>query len=398
LSTNQLNGTIPRELAECQKLISVKLNDNNLTGNLLGVIGSMTNLAGLDLSKNNLNGSLPPELGNLNMLGSLNLSHNRFSGILPSSIEHMKRLVILDVSYNNLEGPVPKGFQNALVNWSIHNMGLCGDYIGLPPCYSPPTHNSRKKRQKIVIAIGILLLASVLSGITIFYIRRKRKPEDTSTTIGRDVFSIWNFDGRIVFDDIINATENFDEKYCVGAGGCGNIYRAQIQTGRVFAVKMLHSSGEMGDDAIFCHEIEVLMKIRHRNIVKLYGFCSHRRFKFFVYDYIERGSLATVLRDDELANQFHWKRRVSLITDVARAIYYLHHECDPPIVHQDITSGNILLDAEYKAFVSDFGTARIIKPDSSNWTELAGTYGYMAPGMCISNYLLNSFRKSNLHF
>lgn len=161
---------------------------------------------------------------------------------------------------------------------------------------------------------------------------------------------------------------------------------------------MLHSSGEMGDDAIFCHEIEVLMKIRHRNIVKLYGFCSHRRFKFFVYDYIERGSLATVLRDDELANQFHWKRRVSLITDVARAIYYLHHECDPPIVHRDITSGNILLDAEYKAFVSDFGTARIIKPDSSNWTELAGTYGYMAPGMCICNYLLNSFRKSNLHF
>lgn len=150
----------------------------------------MTNLAGLDLSKNNLNGSLPLELGNLNMLGSLNLSHNRFSRILPSSIERMKRLVILDVSYNNLEGPVPKGFQYALVNWFIHNMGLCGDYIGLPPCYSPPTHNSRNKRQKIVIAIGILLLASVLSGIMIFYIRWKRKPEDTSTTIGRDVFSI----------------------------------------------------------------------------------------------------------------------------------------------------------------------------------------------------------------
>ena len=175
-----------------------------------------------------------------------------------------------------MEGPVPKGFHNASVSWFIHNTGLCGDYIGLRPCYSAPTHNSRKKRKEIVIAIGILLLASVLSGITIFFIQRKKKSEDTTTTIHRDVFSIWNFDGRLVFDDIINAIENFDEKYCVGAGGCGSVYRAQIQTGRVFAVKMLHSSGEMVDDATFCHEIEILMKIRHHNIVKLYGFCSHR--------------------------------------------------------------------------------------------------------------------------
>ncbi|KAL6644696.1 hypothetical protein ACP70R_016304 [Stipagrostis hirtigluma subsp. patula] len=92
-----------------------------------------------------------------------------------------------------------------------------------------------------------------------------------------------------------------------------------------------------------------------------------------------RGSLPTILCHDELANEFNWQRRVSLINDVARGIYITCIMIDPPIIHHDITSGNILVDAEYKAFVPDFGTARVTKPDSSNWTELAGTYGYLAP-------------------
>ncbi|KAK9185517.1 hypothetical protein WN943_025873 [Citrus x changshan-huyou] len=51
----------------------------------------------------------------------------------------------------------------------------------------------------------------------------------------------------------------------------------------------------------------------------------------------------------------------------------------PPIVHRDISSKNVLLDLEYEAHVSDFGIAKFLKPDSSNWTELAGTFGYVAP-------------------
>lgn len=268
---------------------------------------------------------------------------------------------------------------NASINWSVHNKGLCGQYVGLPPFYSPTVHKDGKKRRKLLLAFGFLLLVSVLSVITVFFIRHKRKPKDTTARSARDIFSVWTFDGRLTFKDIIIATDSFDEKYCVGSGGYGSVYKAQLEGGSVFAVKKIHSNGEMTDDATFHHEIEVLMKIKHRNIVKLYGFCSHRQFNFLVYDYIERGSLTTILCHDELANEFHWKRRVSLLNDVARALYYLHHECNPPIIHRDITSGNILLETEYKAFVSDFGTARIIKPDSSNWSELAGSFGYIAP-------------------
>lgn len=58
----------------------------------------------------------------------------------------------------------------------------------------------------------------------------------------------------------------------------------------------------------------------------------------------------------------------------------MHHDISPPIIHRDISSNNILLDGEYEAHISDFGTAKLLKPDSSNWTALAGTYGYIAPG------------------
>lgn len=92
-----------------------------------------------------------------------------------------------------------------------------------------------------------------------------------------------------------------------------------------------------------------------------------------------------ILENEELANEFDWQKRAALVEDLAQAIYYLHYDCNPPIIHRDITSNNILLDTNFKAYVSDFGTARILKPDSSNWSALAGTYGYIAPELSYTS-------------
>ncbi|CBI29790.3 unnamed protein product, partial [Vitis vinifera] len=62
----------------------------------------------------------------------------------------------------------------------------------------------------------------------------------------------------------------------------------------------------------------------------------------------------------------------------------MHHDCSPPVIHQDISSNNVLLDSEYEAHVSDFGTARLLKSDSSNWTSFAGTFGYTAPELAYT--------------
>ena len=130
----------------------------------------------------------------------------------------------------------------------------------------------------------------------------------------------------------------------------------------------------------FTSEITALTEVRHRNIVKLYGFCSHARYSYLVYELLEGGSLRKILSSEVKAMELHWIKRVNIVSGVAKALSYMHHDCSPPIIHRDISSNNILLDLDNEAHVSDFGTARILKPNSSNCTSYAGTLGYSAPG------------------
>ncbi|XP_017644553.2 MDIS1-interacting receptor like kinase 2-like [Gossypium arboreum] len=135
----------------------------------------------------------------------------------------------------------------------------------------------------------------------------------------------------------------------------------------------------MADQRQFLNEVRALVETRHRNIVKFYGFCSSAGHSFLVYKYLERGSLASVLSKNEESKKLDWNKRVNIVKGVVNALSYLHHDCSPPIVHRDITSNNILLDLEYEAHLSDFGTAKLLNPESSNWSNIAGTYGYIAP-------------------
>ncbi|KAF2318464.1 hypothetical protein GH714_007999 [Hevea brasiliensis] len=164
-------------------------------------------------------------------------------------------------------------------------------------------------------------------------------------------------------------------------GGYGIVYKAVLPTGQVIAIKKLHQSqdGMTSNLKAFRSEIRALSDVRHRNIVKLYGFCSHPKNSFLVYEYVERGSLKMILSKDEKAMELDWKKRLNIVKGIANALCYMHCDCSPPIVHRDISSNNVLLDLEYEAHVSDFGTARLLMPDSSNWTSFAGTLGYVAP-------------------
>ena len=212
-------------------------------------------------------------------------------------------------------------------------------------------------------------------------IRKNQLPKTTKVKNG-DLFSIWDYDGVIAYQDIIQATEDFDIKYCIGTGGYGSVYRAQLPSGKVVALKKLHG-WEREDPTYlksFENEVQMLSRIQHRNIVKLHGFCLHNKCMFLVYKYMEKGSLYCMLRDEVEVVQLDWIKRVNVVKGIANALSYMHHDSTLPIIHRDISSNNILLDSKLEAFVADFGTARLLDPDSSNQTLLAGTYGYIAPG------------------
>ncbi|XP_043723503.1 MDIS1-interacting receptor like kinase 2-like [Telopea speciosissima] len=391
LSSNMLIGSIPPQLGQCSKLLSLNLRWNSLNGSIPFQIGDLVALQDqLDLSHNSISGLIPPQLGNLIMLEILNLSHNMFTGSIPLALEEMVSLLSLDLSYNELEGTIPNSrvFKNASPQAFRNNKGLCGELQGLLPCNESHTINRHKVIISIIASlIGTMLLAFAIIGV-LFLLQKKVKKGNTEVARRHNgnIFSILNFDGKIAFEDIIQATEDFDSKYCIGIGTYGNVYKATLPTGHVVALKKFHPlEGEtIVNEESFGNEIRMLTEIRHRNIVKLYGFCSHPQCMFLVSEYMEKGSLAHILSNQADAMELDWLKRVNVIKSVANALSYLHHDCIPPIIHRDISSKNVLLDLELEARVSDFGIARLLKPDSSNWTSLKGTYGYIAPELAYT--------------
>ncbi|XP_048325308.2 probable leucine-rich repeat receptor-like protein kinase At1g35710 [Ziziphus jujuba] len=99
---------------------------------------------------------------------------------------------------------------------------------------------------------------------------------------------------------------------------------------------------------------------------------------------MEGGSLANILSDDVKAKELEWTIRVNVVKGLANAISYMHHECTPPVIHRDISSKNVLMDSEYEAHISDFGSARTFDPETSNWSSFAGTFGYSAPELAYT--------------
>ena len=156
---------------------------------------------------------------------------------------------------------------------------------------------------------------------------RKLQPEEATTTQNGDIFSIWDYDGKIAYEDIIEATEDFDIKYCIGIGGYDSVYKAKLTNGKQVALKKLYTFEIENPTYMksFANEVLVLSKIRHRNIIKLYGYCLHKRCIFLVYEYMERGSLFCALSDEIEALEFDWIKRVNVVKSIANALSYMHN-------------------------------------------------------------------------
>ncbi|KAG5612621.1 hypothetical protein H5410_023902 [Solanum commersonii] len=355
LSDNRLNGSIPTRIGDFVHLFQLNLSNNKFGQKIPKELGRITHLTVLDLSYNLLDGEIPAQLASLLDLSNLNLSHNGLSGHIPKELGSLTGLLDVALSYNKLEGPIPnnKVFMNASLEG---NKGLCGNVTGFQPCKKP---SSVVKR----------------NSITKGYVESRN---------GDGWLSISTLDGKALYRDILNATEEFDAKFCIGQGGHGSVYKVNLPSLGNIAVKRLNSSFQNTHPKSFINEVRALTGIKHRNIVNLYGYCSKAQHSLLVYEYVERGSLSSILSNEAESKKLDWFKRVNIVKGVAFALSYMHQDCSPPIVHRDISRSNVLLDSEYEARVADFGIAKLLKPDSSNCTVLAGTYGYIAPELAYT--------------
>ncbi|CAI9276144.1 unnamed protein product [Lactuca saligna] len=309
LYNSQLSGTTLLELASFHELLVLDLSTNRLNGLIPRSIGQWAQINYLNLSNNKLGGKIPSEIGKLVHLEKLDLSRNLFTQEIPSEVQTLQTLQKLDLSHNMLSGSIPNAFTNL-----HYGIDIDLSYNG----------------QSIFIA---------------YRQQCKKSPRKPLEEESGDYFHITSFDGKVGYDDILKATNDFNEVYCLGTGGY----------------------------------VRALTNIRHRNIVKLYGYCSHARNSILIYGYLEKGSLGSILRSDVLAKELDLLKRVTIVKGVANGLVYMHHDCTPPIIHRDISISNILLDSDYEARISDFGTSKLLKLDSSKWTTVAGTYGYITP-------------------
>ncbi|KAK1417147.1 hypothetical protein QVD17_26269 [Tagetes erecta] len=177
--------------------------------------------------------------------------------------------------------------------------------------------------------------------------------------------------------EIIAATNNLNPSNKLGDGGFGDVYKGILSDETIVAIKLLSPKSKQGI-VQFLTEIEVIARVNHPRIVRLYGSCFERNQLCLVYEYMENNCLShALLAGNALKEKLTWSVRLKICNHIAQALVFLH-ESDPPIIHRDIKTSNVLLDGNLIAKLSDFGLAKLhLKTHTS--TSIVGSKGYMAP-------------------
>ncbi|XP_075474392.1 putative receptor-like protein kinase At5g18500 [Primulina tabacum] len=185
------------------------------------------------------------------------------------------------------------------------------------------------------------------------------------------------------------ATNRFSKENVIGEGGYGIVYRGQLANGAPVAIKkLLNNLGQAEKE--FGVEVEAIGHVRHKNLVRLLGYCIEGTHRILVYEYVNNGNLEQWLHGAMRHHGFlTWEARIKVLLGTAKALAYLHEAIEPKVVHRDIKSSNILIDEEFNAKVSDFGLAKLLGAGKSHIaTRVMGTFGYVAPEY-VNTGLLN---------
>ncbi|KAL4368696.1 hypothetical protein GQ457_05G032970 [Hibiscus cannabinus] len=180
---------------------------------------------------------------------------------------------------------------------------------------------------------------------------------------------------------IHHATNNFSRENKLGEGGFGPVYKGKMPNGEEIAVKRLSMRSRQGLEE-FKNEVKLIVKLQHKNLVRLLGYCLEGDEMLLVYEFMANTSLDRFLFDSEKCKAvLDWEKRSNIIIGTARGLQYLHEDSRLKIIHRDLKASNVLLDDDMNPKISDFGTARIFGGNQieANTERVVGTYGYMAP-------------------
>ncbi|XP_059316649.1 probable inactive receptor kinase At1g27190 [Lycium ferocissimum] len=403
LPSMSLSGSLPPDLQFCSSLQSLDLSRNSLSGSLpVQICSWLPYLVNLDLSGNSFTGSIPPEFINCKFLNTLLLNDNKLAGSIPFEIGRLDRLKRFSVSNNGLSGSIPDDLDRFLKDDFEGNNGLCGVPLG------NKCSKLSNKNLVIIIAAGVVgALGSLILGFGIwrwFLVQPNQEDRElgdgkgTSNNSSDWVEKLRAFKlvqvtlfqkpiNKIKLNDLLAATNSFDSGNIVISTRTGVSYRAMLPDGSALAIKRL-SSCKMSEKQ-FRSEMNRLGQLRHPNLVPLLGFCIVDTERLLVYKHMQNGSLYSLLHGNLSTGvrngdfELVWPARLRIAAGAARGLAWLHHGCQPPYLHQYLSSNVILVDDDLDARITDFGLARLVGSADSNDSSFVngdlGEFGYVAP-------------------
>ncbi|KAK5839927.1 leucine-rich repeat receptor protein kinase HPCA1 [Gossypium arboreum] len=351
------------------------------------------------------------ELSNVNMFHSLEMSLWVKLGLTPGSVflqnpffnvdDYLQIQLALFPSsgeYFNRSEVLRIGFD--LSNQTYKPPPEFGPYYFIASPYPfPASHGTSVSKGVIIsVATGAAILVLGLVGVGIYAVRQKKRAEKA---IGlSNPFASWAPSGKdsggapqlkgarwFSYDELKKCTNNFSESNELGYGGYGKVYKGTLSDGQSVAIKRAQH-GSMQGGLEFKTEIELLSRVHHKNLVGLVGFCFDQGEQMLVYEFMANGTLRESL-SGRSGIYLDWKRRLRISLGSARGLAYLHELANPPIIHRDIKSTNILLDENLTAKVADFGLSKLVSDSSKGHvsTQVKGTLGYLDPEYYMTQQL-----------
>lgn len=251
------------------------------------------------------------------------------------------------------------------------------------PIVPSPSYGNKRGKTVLGLAIGLGVCGFLLIFVAGFWgyrerfargerqrekteeVGRRDKDEEEKVNLIADVSDCLDKYRVFGMEELRRATDGFDQRSLIE----GDVYKGCIDGGVVAIKKMKWNAYE---------ELKILQKVNHGNLVKLEGFCidSEEANCFLVYEFVENGSLYSYLHENKNP-KLSWKTRLRIAIDVANGLQYIHEHTRPRVVHKDIKSANILLDANMRAKIANFGLAK--SGCNAITMKIVGTQGYIAP-------------------